>query len=211
MKIETLWKYGGLSLILGSTLLTAYSVLFITLLPYKEMRQDMTLAVMDPSWVPIAFVAFFGVVFMIFGFMAVYSKIHQESGVIGLLGFILIETAYLLQACKVTWEICLYPVITGNQGAIALLRDHLIKNSQLGQVFNLAARSTVLLGITLFCLALFRSREFPKSAGILIFAGAILYGLGPLLAIPVAISGIAILSAGCYIAGIKLIRGDLSA
>ena len=65
---------------------------------------------------------------MIFGFTMVYSKIYAESGLIGLLGFIFVEIAYILQACQITWEIFLYPVISSNQASIFLFQDFIIQH-----------------------------------------------------------------------------------
>jgi hypothetical protein len=210
MKLSTLQKFGGISLILGSLLLTAYSVLFSFLLPVNEIRHDMTTAVLNPNWIAIAAVAFFGVIFMVFGFAAVYSKIYEESGALGFLGYIMIEIAYILQACKVTWEICLYPVIAGNQGSITLLRDFILQHSRFVTLFGMTARTTIFLGIILFCTALMRSKQFPKLGGALVFAGALIYGLGPLLSVVVAINGIVILSIGCLILGLNLMSSKVA-
>ena len=65
---------------------------------------------------------------------------------------------------------------------------------------------TIFLGILLFCFALVRSKQFPKAAGILIFVGALVYGSGPLISVVVAIGGIVVLSVGCLILGLKLMR-----
>jgi hypothetical protein len=206
MELSKLQKLGGISLIIGSTLFTAYSILFFTILPVNSVRHDITLAILNQNWIWIAMLAFFGVILMIFGFTAVYSKLYMESGIIGFLGYLFVEIAYLLQACKVTWEIFLYPVIAGNQSSILLFKDSVLKNSNLIIAFKNVASITIFIGIVLFCIALVRSKEFPKSAGLLIFTGALLYGLGPILSIFIAIGGIVILSIGCLIAGLKLIK-----
>jgi hypothetical protein len=143
---------------------------------------------------------------MIFGFGAVYSKLFTESGVVGLLGFIFVEIAYILQACKVTWEIFLWPVIASHRESQFLLRDFIIKNSALVATFRVIASITIFLGIILFCIALIRSKSFPKLGGILIFIGAFMYGLGPLISVIVAMAGIFILSIGCTIIGLSLIK-----
>jgi hypothetical protein len=143
---------------------------------------------------------------MIFGFVAVYSKLFAESGLTGLVGFIFIEIAYILQACKVTWEIFLWPVIASNQTSLFLLKDFVIKNSALVVTFREIASITIFAGIILFCIALIRSKSFPKLGGILIFIGAFMYGLGPLLSVIVAMAGIFILSIGCTIIGLSLIK-----
>ncbi len=211
MKLTTLQKLGGISLVLGALLLTAYSVLFTTLLPTHEMYHDFTVVVLDSHWIPIATVAFFGVLQAMFGFTIVYSKLYQDSGVLGLLGYIFIEIAYLLQACKVTWEIFLYPIISGNQAAATLLRDGILQHHSLVVMFKSTANLTILAGIVLFCWALFRSKAFPKIAGVLVFIGALMYGAGPVFL--VRMIGISIFSIGCLILGITMFREkeDISA
>jgi hypothetical protein len=91
MKLVTLHRFGGISLILGSLLLATYAICFSLLLPVKSVRQDYVAAVMNPNWIWITSVAFFGVVFMIFGFTAVYSRISEGSGALGLWGYIVLE------------------------------------------------------------------------------------------------------------------------
>jgi hypothetical protein len=211
MKLSTLQKFGGVSLILGSALLAAYSILFAALLPVTQLRSNPLLGAANHNWTWIAAVVFVGIILMIFGFMAVYSKIYDGSGAAGFLGFIVIEIAYVLQACKVTWEIFIYPLIAGNPAFAPLLSGHILQNNAHVHMFNMAMMVTILLGIVLFCFALVRSNKFPKVAGILIFAGALIYGLGPMLTTLVAISGIVILAIGCLILGLKLIRAELEA
>jgi hypothetical protein len=207
MQLTTLQRFGGISLIVGSALLTAYSVFFPVLLPVTQIRHDFTMLVNNPNWIWIALVAFIGVILMIFGFIAVYSRLYAASGLVGFLGFLFIELAYILQAGKVTWEICLYPVISANGSSATLLRDFIIQHNSLVIAFKTVSSATIFLGIILFCLALVRSREFPKIAGILFFSGAFIYGFAPVLSVYlVAIAGIFILSMGCLIMGVTLTR-----
>jgi len=208
VKLSTLQKFGGVSLILGSALLAAYSIFFSLLLPVSQIRINYNLAVQNPNWTWIAGVAFFGVIFMIFGFMAVYSRIYSDAGVLGFLGFIVIEAAYLLQACKITWEVFLYPIIAGIPATAILLHDFIIRNNAHVRLYNAAEMYSIFLGIVLFCAALIRTNKFPKIAGILIFAGALIYGFGPMLAVIVAINGIVILAVGCLILGLGLMKTE---
>jgi len=206
MQLSTIQKLGGVSLILGSVLLFVYSILFPLLLPMNQMLTDFNLFVLNPNWLCIGIIAFVGVIMVIFGFVAVYSKLFVESGLVGLLGFIFLEIAYILQACKITWELFLWPVIASNQTSSFLLRDFVIKNSALVVTFRGIASITIFAGMILFCLAIIRSKNFPKLGGILIFIGALIYGLGPLLSVFVAMAGIFILSIGCTIIGLSLIK-----
>jgi hypothetical protein len=206
MKLTTLQKLGGLSLIAGSVFLTAYSVFFASLLPIGVIRNDITVAVLNPNWIWITSTAFLGVILMIFGFTAVYSKMYQDSGITGFIGYCFVEIAYMLQACKVTWEIFLYPVICAHQPFIPLLKNSIIKSNQLVVIFMTVSRLSIFIGIILFCLALIRSKEFPKIGGIFILTGALIYGFGPMLSVIVAISGITIFSIGCFILGLRLYK-----
>jgi hypothetical protein len=68
------------------------------------------------------------------------------------------------------------------------------------------ASITILLGIVLFCYTLYRSSEYPKSAAVLIFVGALVYALGPMISIFVSVAGIFTLAIGCLLIGIRLFQ-----
>src|SRR5689334_2750473 len=101
-------RFGGASLIVGSLLLTAYAVLLPILLPIGSGAYDFAQVVLNPSWVRLAMVAFFGVLFMITGFYGVYTRLGPKTGLTGVAGFFFVEAAFLFEACKVTWELFLY-------------------------------------------------------------------------------------------------------
>jgi len=206
MNYLTLEKVGGASLILGSLLLAAYSALFPALLPVSNGTNDYVQMVMNPNWVRLAIVAFAGVLLMLIGFYAVYLRMRSSAGLVGAIGFMFIEAAYLLQACKVTWELFLYPVIAAHPESAFLLRDLVIKHDPAVGIFRLMASVTILLGIVLFCYTLYRSTEYPKSAAVLIFAGAVVYALGSAISIFVSVAGIFTLALGCLLIGLRLFR-----
>ena len=208
MNVLTLEKLGGVALILGAVLLTLYAIAYPLLLPVGGGSPDYAQVVLSPHWVWIAIMAFAGVLLMLIGFAAVYSRLRATAGWTGLLGFLFIEAAYLLQACKVTWEIFLYPIIAAHPESAFLLRDRIIWHDAAVSVFRLTASGTIFIGIVLFCLALIRSDEFPKAGAVLVFAGALVYGLGPMFSVFVAIAGIIALSIGCLLLGMRLIQGQ---
>ena len=208
MQLSTLQRLAGSALIAGSVLLAVYAIAFPMLLPLDRMASDFAQVVLNPHWLWLAGVAFAGVLLMVAGFAGIYSRLYSTAGCTGLIGFVALELAYLLQACKVTWEIFLYPVIAAHPTALALLRDGIIKQSELVGLFRLGATATILVGTLLFCFTLIRSREFPKSGGIVLFAGALLYGLH--LNTHTAIAGILIHSLGCLILGLRLFRPAVS-
>ena len=204
MQLSTLQRLAGSALIAGSVLLAVYAIVFPALLPLDRMATDFTQGVLNPHWLWLASIAFAGVLLMMAGFAGLYSRLYATAGCTGLVGFVALQLAYLLQACKVTWEIFLYPVIAAHPTGIALLRDGILKHSEPFGLFRLGATATILVGTLLFCFTLIRAREFPKSGGIVLLTGALLYGLH--LNTPSAIAGILIHSLGCLILGLRLFR-----
>lgn len=211
MSMNSTDKIGGLSLIAGALLFAAYAVLFPLLLPVGKEHFDMVTVVMDGSWMPLAATAFIGILLMMAGFYALYMRIRPNAGTLGAFGFVFIELAWLLQACKVTWELFIYPVLGSYMMTGFLLRDGMLRNSDTVTFFRGMAAVTILLGIVLFCLALHHSRAFPKAAAPLIFAGALVYAVGPLISIFVSVAGIFMLAAGCLLAGAHLFRTSQAA
>jgi hypothetical protein len=204
MNSETLERLGGGALIVGAVLLSVYSIAFTFLLPVNGGAYDLAQLAMDPDWTWISLTSFVGVLLMIVGLMAVYSRLGAGSGIIGMLGIGFVELAYILQACKVTWELFLYRVIASHPESAFLLRDGVLKSDPMVLTFRGIASAVILLGIIFFCTALLRSKEFPKTAAILILAGALVYGLGPMLSVYLALGGIVALSLGFLALGARL-------
>lgn len=204
MYSPTFDKLGGSALIAGSLLFALYSALFTILLPIGDGHYDFVQVVLDPDWRRLALVALVGILLMMVGFYTAYARIRSNAGLIGAVGFLFIEAAYLLQACKVTWELFLYPVIAEHAEAAFLLRDAIIKHDSYVVMFRIAASLTILVGIVLFCLTLYRSGKYPKQAALLIFIGALVYALGASISIFVAVAGIFTLAGGCLLLGATL-------
>jgi hypothetical protein len=206
MQLSTIQKLGGFSVITGSVLLFIYSACFFLVLPFDKVFQDPVLFISNANYGRIAVTAFVAVNLLIFGFASVYSELYSKSGLVGLLGFIFIELAYILQACKISWEIFLYPVIIGQESSLFLFRDMIVQHSASVGAMKMLSSAVIFIGILLFCISLLRSKVFSRTAAVLIFVGALLYGLGPMIGVIIAICGVFILSIGCSMLGWKLIR-----
>ena len=204
MRLLFLQRLAGSALIAGSVLLALYAIAFPILLPIDRMETDFAQLVLNPHWLWLAGVAFAGVLLLSAGFAGVYSRLYGSAGWIGLLGFVFLELAYLLQAMLVSWEVFLYPLIARHADSIALLRDKLIIQDELVHGFELATAAAILVGTVLFCLAIVRSRAFPRYAGVVVFVGALLYGLN--LTMILAIAGILLHALGCLILALRLFR-----
>lgn len=206
MPLTSFERLGGVSLIIGSFLFAAYASLFFVLLPIGKATSDFVIEVLNPNWIRLAFVALVGILLMLVGFYAVYSRIRIKGGVLGAMGFLFIEAAYLLQACKVTWELFLYPVIASHPESAFLLSKGIIKHDPYVVIFSEVSATTIFIGVVLFCLALHRSDEYPKAAAPLIFSGAIVYAVSPAVSIMASIAGIFVLAIGCSLLGAHLLK-----
>jgi uncharacterized membrane protein YiaA len=206
MQLISFEKLGGISLVIGSLLFAAYSSLFFVLLPIGQSPSDFVSEVLNSNWTRLSIVALIGILLMLVGFYAVYSRIRVKSGVPGAVGFLFIEAAYLLQTCKVTWELFLYPIIASHPESAFLLGKAVIKNDPSVVIFNDVSEATIFIGVVLFCLALYRSDEYPRVAPHFIFLGAIAYAAGPAVSIVASIAGIFVLAIGCSLLGIRLLR-----
>lgn len=204
MRLLFLQRLAGGALILGALLLATYAIAFPILLPIDRMETDFAQLVLNPHWLWLAGVALTGVPLLAAGFAGVYSRLFGSAGWTGLLGFIFLELAYLLQAMIVSWEVFLYPVIARHADSVALLRDKLIIQDKLVHGFELATAAAILLGTVLFCLTIVRSRAFPRYAGVVVFVGALLYGLN--LNFTAAAAGILIHTLGCLMLALRLFR-----
>jgi hypothetical protein len=187
--------------------MAVYAAMFSMLMPIGRGTIDYAQLVLNPNWLWLAIVVFVGLLLMIVGFYAVYSRIRPRAGIVGAAGFLFIETAYFLQACKVTWEIFIFPIIAAHSETAFLLRDGVIKDDPAVGIFRLVSSITIFIGILLFCLAMYRSGEYPKVSTVLIFAGALVYALGPMFSKFVALAGIFAFAVGCFLLGACLIKG----
>jgi hypothetical protein len=205
MKLSTLQKLGGIAIIIGAVLFTAYAVCRPIFLPVIGKTGDFSLIIASPNWIWISTLSLPGVLLMVFGFTAVYSRIYKNAGVIGLIGYLFIALAYILQGAQLTWEIFLYPIIAGHGPSLALFKDRIMLMHPLFQLYRILFDTTIGIGVILFSITLIRGKAFPKIAGILVLCGAFIYAAGPFLNTYVGILGVLILSAGCFILGTKLL------
>ena len=94
MKFSTLQRWGGIAIILGSVFLTAWAICWSTLLPAHERARDLSKIILDPHWIWIASLAFPGIILMIFGYTAVYSRLYTKAGISGFIGYIFNNSIY---------------------------------------------------------------------------------------------------------------------
>jgi hypothetical protein len=209
MKLSTIQRWGGMSIITGSILYACWAIFFATLLPLHEYFKDFAVIVMSPHWIWISAIALPGTILMIFGFTAIYSRLYRGSGTLGFFGYIFVVIAFLLQAAQLTWEIFLYPPIVNYGPSIALFREGIFMHNALVHLYGILFQAIMGIGVILFSLAIIKSREFPKYAGILFLCGVVMYGIGPWVNVYLAAAGVIILSSGCFILGKRMVSPGL--
>jgi hypothetical protein len=211
MTIASFERLGAACFMVGSTLLAGYAVLFAVLIPVGGAGAEYSLVVLDSNWARLSLVAFIAILFMLAGLDAVFSRIRATAGLTGTIGFLLTKIAFVLQACVLTWELLVDPIIAANAGSAFLLRERIIANDPGMVLFRWGAVLSIFLSTILFGLAVYRSKAFPRSALVLIMIGAVAYAIGPMISIILAVAGVIALSVGCILIGARLWRAPTPA
>lgn len=206
MTVSSYERLGAACIVIGSTLLAAYAVLFTLLLPVRSGDFDYSRVVLSPYWTRIAFLAFIGVISLLSGLDALYSRIRATAGFTGAIGLLFTKVALLLQACVLTWELLLDPIVAAHPESSFLLRDGVIATDPAMAIFRWALLGTIAVGALLLGLAVYRSNQFPKPAIGLIVVGALVYAVGPMVSVLLAVGGVIMFSIGCLLIGGRLWR-----
>ena len=170
-------RVGGTSIVAASALLGTYGALFSITLPAIRSSLDYSRAVLSPWWVPLTTLAFAGVLLMLAGLDALYERARPSSGRLGWTGLVVLKLALILQACKLTWELFLDPIIRPGRRPLS---SAMPSSSTTPRSWSSARfpRSPSLPASVLFGVPLYRSGLLPRRAAALIAAGALLYAIG---------------------------------
>lgn len=199
-------RLGAAFIVVGSALLAVYAALFSLLLPIGSGGFDYPRLVVNPYWKQLALLAFLGVVSMLTGLDAIHSRMRATAGFMGTVGLVLTKVALLLQACVLTWELLLDPIVAAHAESAFLLRDGVIARDPGMAIFRWVFLSTIVVGALLFGLAIYRSNQFPKPAIVLIVVGAAVYAVGPVVSVLLAIGGVIMVAGGGLLIGVRLWR-----
>ena len=197
-------RIGSVFIAVGSTLVACYAVLFPLLLPVRTGVFDYPRLVVNPHWRPLALLAFVGVVSVLAGLDAIYSRMRATAGIAGTIGLLVTKVALLLQACVLTWELVMDPIIAAHSESAFLLREGVILTNPAMVAFRWIFVASLIVGALLFGLAVYRSHQFPKAAVVLIVVGAVVYASGSSVSVFVAISGVILFAVGGVLIGVRL-------
>lgn len=146
MKIPTLFRLGGLAIILSQILFLINNLFYLLQgeQPPDTFRSLMTIL---------------GTAIFILGLTALYASLAQPGGVVGLIAFVLLYFAYLVDIPSWTMNL-----------AVA---EGIVTRDQINQVSILTTIYSFLnwmwwLGLLLFGLIIWRTSVYPKAAGVLV-------------------------------------------
>lgn len=190
MNPESLRKHGAGVLIAGAVLNAAHSLSLILWIGYHPLA--------------IAIIAVAVSILMIVGIYASYSRIGG-SGLLAVTGFVTIALSYLfLASLQVIETYILYPTFNEPLASRILVASDLITNGPMIEFLRSASGKTSILGTTLFCITLLRSKAYPPMVAALIFFGTIGGYFWTVFPIPLALGSIM-----AYTAGFLIIAFDL--
>jgi hypothetical protein len=174
MSSRTLYRLSGGTLIAGSLLILISSIMGAILFPGHSSTQEQVLSL---PWLLMILITLIGSLLFVLGLPGMYLRQSARTGVLGLVGFILLLSAILLQdAAFSSVQFVILPFLA--QKAPQLLGGNnlpisaflLLMVSGLMQIIG-----TILLGI-----ATMRAQVFPRLAGVLLLVSGIAF----LLTIP---------------------------
>ncbi|MBN1962842.1 MAG: hypothetical protein JW841_18065 [Deltaproteobacteria bacterium] len=209
MKLEKIQRLGGFAVIIGAVLLAAWSILHTILLPNFAHGSDITPLILNPHFCWLELTALLAVLFLVFGFAAIYSRFYSSSGVLGFIGYVFVTLAYILQIANSAWALLIFPLLAKHELLYPLFGGKIYFNDTGILIFQNMFLAVMLIGVVTFSIALIRSREFSKISGILFLTGVVLYGIGPMISEYVAVFGVFILASGCALLGLRLLRPSI--
>lgn len=162
MSSTTLYRLSGSTLLIGGVLAAIGTV--------GQAFNDNPLS---PLWMPVSLAVAIGLLLVLLGLPAVYSRQMKRTGVFGLIGFILFFLACIQFAgSSGLTDLVLLPWVTQ-------LVPGALNNPPLTFIlFFLVAKLLILIGSIVFGIATLRAGVLPKGSAILLLVGSVLFIVG---------------------------------
>lgn len=137
-----------------------------------------------PTWINVHIVALLMCYFGIFGMTGLYARQSEKSGILGLVGFILLAMWMALVMCLSFVEAYILPIMAIESPRFVEAFLGMFSNQKsavdlgvLPMLWNISGPMYI-LGLVLFGIATFRARVFPRYAGLLLVVAGILTPVG---------------------------------
>jgi len=174
MSSRTLYRLSGGTLIVGSILILLASVVGAILFPGHSSTPAQ---VLGTSWPLVILMTLIGSLLFVIGLPGMYLRQAGRAGVLGLIGFILLFFAILLQGTAFSSvQVVILPFLA--QKAPQLLAGHNLPFSAF--LLLIVSGLMQMIGVILFGIATMRAHVFSRATGILLIASGIAF----LLTIP---------------------------
>ncbi|MDP9381024.1 MAG: hypothetical protein M3Q29_12915 [Chloroflexota bacterium] len=167
MKTQTLYKLGGLALIIGTVVVSITTALELLVSPYNRYGTALSYNA------PVHIAKYLGGIFLVLGITAAYLRQRERSGRLGFAGFVLFVFGFMMTGMpyNVT-EFTMDPSLS-QQAAVEYLNT-VQSNNYAIPLLAAPGFLMVLVGMILFAVATLRARVLPRWTGWLAVAGLVL-------------------------------------
>jgi hypothetical protein len=172
MSSTTLARLSGLALLLSGVLIAVPIV-------FHPSAAD-SQALLRPAWIPVHTALTIAATLALFGLMGLYSRLREQSGWLGLIGFVLLFSGTTLFVTVLSIEGFVLPALALSPDGQTLLDPAGPLFGGPLNVFLLLTGVVFSLGCLLFCAALLRSEIPGRWIGLLLLGGILLAFWPPL-------------------------------
>jgi len=205
--MEYFYNLAGFANIAAGILLLLFWYLFALLLPYRDLRETLSILVVNRNWVFINTLGVCGSLLGLFGLSGIYLKAADQIGLAGLLGYSLAFLGTALFSATLLWDTLIWPILAGHDPTLLDFKGPIYSSKTFVPFFILSG-IIYSLGYVIFALSLTQTGSYPIWACIALMIGAPLFGLGAALGklqVYTRSIGITLLSAALIWLGIFII------
>jgi hypothetical protein len=176
MSSSNLMRWSGLAALVGGALLIVSEVLNAALFPAEPGSEVMAT---DASWFIVQIMGLVALLLIALGLAGLYARQAQETGTLGLIGFVVALSGTLMAFGTLWGEAFLGPFLA--EEAPAVMDAEPTGAFAAGVILSVMLYA---LGWLLFGLASLRARVLPRRASMLLMVGAVLFFVLGVLELP---------------------------
>jgi hypothetical protein len=175
--ISKLQAWGGVLTAIVGIFLVLFGILPLLMLPTSE---PLIQWVLDPDWTLLNGLALVMTVLMPLALISLYAKQVEESGRLGLIGFVMAFVGSVLFASVQFDEALLWRIFAEEAPALLDTSGPMFADPAFSRIY-LVMGVLYILGFILFGIATMRAAVFPRAAAILLMVGVPLFASGMFL------------------------------
>ena len=206
MTLQLIIRTCGVLTLLGALLLLAFWVLYVLLMPYREISGSLVPLATHRHWTWVNLLGISGAVLLIAGVPGIALAQVEEAGRLGVAGMLIALAGGALLLGPLLWDTVLWPVLARHDPALLSFSGPIYR-SRLFMPFFVSAGLAWAAGWAILGAASLRAGVFPAPAAWLVAVGAPLFALGSLFGLYQAVPrtiGILLFSGGAAWMGLVL-------